>query len=266
MRRLLILLTLLLSACNMPAGNAAREAQGLQAYRLLRDAQDDRLRAMATPATGQMMTEPVLIQMHGYTRPGEPRAVKTLSWSATTVAGGRRTYVQVQQFDYFDRVVIFRTGYVKSPEGRWLLDLMRIDSVSPAEIGEAQFKLIGKSPLHYIVLLLTGLMPLFCLASAGVAGWRRRWGWMVLSLFSVGLFTLNWSTGAVGVQTFQFAILGSTAFKGAGPVDPWMLSFGIPVPAILFWALKRYRPKPPKAKKANAMEAPPAPPPDAPEL
>lgn len=100
------------------------------------------------------------------------------------------------------------------------------------------FRLKGKSPLHYVVLALAIFMPLFMLVTAIVAGFspipRWKWLWIIFILFGFGQFNLNWTTGATGLVPLSFEVLGAM-YKQDGFTGPIIISFGIPVGAILFW-------------------------------
>ena len=59
----------------------------------------------------------------------------------------------------------------------------------------------------------------------------RRWLWTLGSLFGFIGFGLNWSTGAWAIL-FGASLLGAQATK-AGPFAPWILSFFVPIVAIV---------------------------------
>ncbi|MDR7155646.1 heme exporter protein D [Sphingobium xenophagum] len=61
---------------------------------------------------------------------------------------------------------------------------------------------------------------------------RRRWLWTLGSLFGFAGFGLNWSTGAWAILFVNVSFLGAQATK-MGPYAPWILSFGIPVVALI---------------------------------
>lgn len=247
MRSLVILILLLLGACSLPAADPEREAQATRAYELLANGRNDELRAAMSAAARPHASDATLGQMAEMARRGEPETSRIVTWTWRT-SGASSAYETVQEFHHPDAVVVWRTTMVREGDGPWLIDGMHINSFSPAQAELARFSLVGRPFQNYVVLAGAILAPLVCLGTAGVAAWRRRWGWMILSLFGVGQVTLNWATGEVAFQAFQFAVLGAGFWKGAGSLDPWFVVFAVPLPAILFWALGRWRPKPGKAK------------------
>lgn len=113
--------------------------------------------------------------------------------------------------------------------------------LAPLEV-TTQFSLAGKSLLHYLWLLLTIACATVSLACAVFIGTRRgmpkRWRWVLMSLLGVGAFRMNWANGATDV-TFLHVQLLSAGFVRAGSAAPWILSFGVPIGALV--ALSRYR-------------------------
>ncbi len=61
---------------------------------------------------------------------------------------------------------------------------------------------------------------------------KRRWLWTLGSLLGFASFGLNWSTGTWTMSFVNVSLLGATATR-ALPFGPWILTFGIPVIAII---------------------------------
>lgn len=61
---------------------------------------------------------------------------------------------------------------------------------------------------------------------------KRRWLWTIGSVLGFARFALNWSTGAWAISLVNVSLLGAQATK-AGPYAPWVLSFGVPIVAII---------------------------------
>lgn len=257
MRILLAVVVLLLSACAMPQADPQRVEQATRTYGLVRDGDIEALARQSTPSLRGQLTPESMAEVRRYASPGEPERSKVLSWRSNTVVGGSAQYEVVQQHDYPETIVIARVLMVREDGGPWMIDGFHLNPVSPAQAKAAGgFSLEGKSPLHYAMLIGVVMAPLACLAAAGVAAWRRRWGWMIFSLFGVGQLALNWSTGEWQFQALHFAVLSAGFFKGPAPFDPWVLMLSLPVPAILFWGLRRYRPKIKAAKTRPPGPAP----------
>jgi hypothetical protein len=105
-----------------------------------------------------------------------------------------------------------------------------------------RFDFRGKSARHYFWLLLTILAAAASLVTAVWIATRRqmpkRWRWVLASLLGVGAFSINWSSGEMVFNPISIQ-LAAAAVTRAGPVAPWILTFGLPVGAVA--ALVRYR-------------------------
>lgn len=99
------------------------------------------------------------------------------------------------------------------------------------------FALSGKSVTSYLWLAAMALSTITIVSAliliARTKGIRRRWLWAVGSAVGFGQFTLNWSTGAWSFRPLGFFLLGSAALK-TSPFEAWMLSFSLPVVAVIF--------------------------------
>lgn len=105
-----------------------------------------------------------------------------------------------------------------------------------------RFTLEGKGVLHWVVLVLMVLVPLFIVFTL-VLCWRtpmvkRKWLWMLFIALGVSQLTLNWSTGAYGYQLLHVMLLGA-GFLKAGPYAPWLFSVGFPLGAVVFLMRRR---------------------------
>jgi hypothetical protein len=125
--------------------------------------------------------------------------------------------------------------------GTWLVEGVSARPIAQSLETTAHFSLAGKSALHYLWLLLSAAGVVLSLGSSIFIASRRampkRWRWVFLSLVGVGAFRLNWSTGAIDLALLQVQ-LASAGFLRAGPAAPWIVSFGLPIGALI--ALARY--------------------------
>lgn len=97
---------------------------------------------------------------------------------------------------------------------------------------------------HYLMLLGTVLVPVFCAYSAYACFRqrpRRRWLWLLFILLPVGMVQLNWTTGEWNYQLLSFSLLGATAMR-ASPYTAWVLSLGFPLGALTYWLNRRQLP------------------------
>ena len=105
---------------------------------------------------------------------------------------------------------------------------------NPSKLND--FRLGARGLLGYVWLLMMLMCAALCILAI-VLIWRRpwlkhRWLWTLGCLFGFAGFGLNWSNGAWALLFLNVSLLGATATK-AGPFAPWLLTFGIPVFAII---------------------------------
>nr|WP_314187941.1 hypothetical protein [uncultured Brevundimonas sp.] len=232
----------------MPTADPAREDQADRAYGYVASGDEKGLAAIATDGLKANLNGDVLEQLKGFGSVQKPEAAKTVQWQSSFTPQ-TSAYKVVREYGYPDKVVQFETLMVRGSGGAWQVEAVHINSFTAAQIALGRFTIANRSPLHYFVLAALVVTPLICLVTVGVAAFRRRWGWMVACLFGVGQVSFNWATGAIQFQALQFAVLGAGLVKGPLITDAWVMFFALPLPAIFFWILKKWRPKPMRKPK-----------------
>ncbi|WP_292077667.1 MULTISPECIES: hypothetical protein [Brevundimonas] len=236
-------LLLLLTACAMPAADPAREAQADRAYSFVVSGDESGLAAIATDGLKANLNGNALGQLKGFGSVQKPEVEKTVQWQSNFTPKAK-AYRLVREYSYPEKVVQFETLMVSESGASWKVEAIHINSFTAGQIALGRFTVTNKSPLHYVVLIALVATPLFCLVTAGVAVLRRRWAWMIACFFGVGQISFNWATGAIQFQALQFAVLGAGFVKGPLVTDAWIMFFALPLPAIVFWILKKWKPKP----------------------
>ncbi len=241
-------LLFLVTACSMPAADPAREAQADRAYALVAAGDENGLAAIATDGLKANLSGDVLEQLKSFGSIKKPESARTVQWQSSFTPQSS-VYRVVREYSYSDKVVQFESLMARSPQAAWQVESVHINSFSASQLALARFTITDRSPLHFLILAALVITPLFCLVTVGFAAFRRRWGWMILCLLGVGQISFNWATGAIQFQALQFAVLGAGFVKGPLITDAWIMFFALPLPAILFWVLGKWRPKPARQPK-----------------
>ena len=125
-----------------------------------------------------------------------------------------------------------------------------------------QFTFSGKTVGHYLVLAICIAVPVFIIFALVVCIRtplrRRKWLWIIFILLGIGKFQLAWTSGLFGVQILSVSLLGAGMLRSS-PYASWILSFGVPLGAIVFLAMRRKLRAPDKPGDLTAP--PPVPPP-----
>lgn len=255
---LMVTLALALAGCSALKADPEREAQADRALAQVISGDVAGFMAQAAPSIDPTQGAASIQQMRQALPKSAPPIGRSLNWTHSAGTDGE-SYHLLRQYDFPAVVVVTETVMVKDASGRWLTAGFHFRGVNEAQLEQLSFSLTGKSPIHYLVLAGVVSIPLFVLATSGWALFRRRWGWAVLALFSLMAFKLNWATGEWNFTPLALNLLGAGFVKMASPFAPWILTVGLPLPAILFWAMGKHRPKPARSKAApvRAPETPP---------
>lgn len=101
-----------------------------------------------------------------------------------------------------------------------------------------QFSLIGKTWLHYLILIGAIAVSIFILitliAVMKTPIKKRKWLWIIFILGGVGAVSINWTTGEYTFNVLNYQLFGTGIFA-ASDYAPWVITTGFPLGAILFW-------------------------------
>jgi hypothetical protein len=148
------------------------------------------------------------------------------------------------------RAVVTTTLRRKPATHDWKVSGFNIWVATNAELAVNRLTLAGKSPAHFAFLLGMIMSPVLMVAAATklvVSGGRkRRLWWLLPTLIGVITVRMNWTTGALSFLPLNFEVLGAGATTIPTGFDPWMMSFSLPVVAVLILSgvIGRARPEP----------------------
>ena len=183
-----------------------------------------------------------------YVPAAAPTRIDQLQWGVTKVSGGDRTISSVDQYVYPDRVLVVSTIIEISSSGPYVLRGFHINMASAASVANASnasFSLAGK-PLHQLIyfgvfatVLVSMLATIGCVIFT--KGFKRKWLWVIVALFGFPVYTMNWATGIWG-PNFQFGLIDAGVTRGSSVLDPWIVTFHVPVGAMIamFFVVRRW--------------------------
>lgn len=147
------------------------------------------------------------------------------------------TYNLVYEYEYSDNLWIYYTFQLLEKENDFVVQTFNIQPYDQPLNKIHEFTFENKSFINYLWIFFTIIIPTFILVSLIFAirtPLKRKWLWIIFILFGFVAFSLNWTTGEFGFQLINFKLLGVGFFK-SGLIAPWIVSFAIPVGAIVFW-------------------------------
>ena len=200
---------------------------------LLRNGQLDSATNYLAPSLRTAESRKALADVSALISGQKTDSIKLVSANIVRWPGGRSADLSYQL--YAPRSWLLANIVVADSSGEWVVVAATAKSLQRPLEESVKFSLRGRSPLHYVWLLLTAGCALLSVCTAAVVATRRslRYRWLLagVSLFGVGAFTINWATGEVGFAVISVQLF-SAAVTRAGPFAPWMLTFSVPLGAI----------------------------------
>lgn len=171
-----------------------------------------------------------------------PSKTARIGWSFFSVLGGDTTATFVHRHDYPDRVLIVTTATRTSTGEVALVEGFHVNvTMLGAETEAAErFTFEGKSTAHLAFLgaLICSvlLMVLACLGTLVTKGFGRKWLFAPLALVGAPVFAMNWTSGEWSAQ-FAISLINTGISRGMAPLDPWVVTFQLPVGALIVLSL-----------------------------
>lgn len=190
-----------------------------------------------------------LEELYGYMREGDvtDRPLVGRHWRSVATGGGSFTeYSDTYQIEYEGDLYASVFIQIRREDGRDYLYFFNYYQLEESYQDLNRFRLAGQSPVHYLILCLTVGTAILVLSTiaAIIIRWRKLRSpikWLLFSLIGFGAISLDWTTGMISVSLLYIQILGA-GFTKLTIYEPLVISFSIPLGAILFWF--RATPKP----------------------
>jgi hypothetical protein len=198
---------------------------------------------ISKPLNPQLKTEKLqsqLEQVAQFFPPDPPKNIELVG-SNTFKSGDKWEANITFQYEFPSSWLIASINLERIGDGDLIVNGVNVNPIRDSLTNINKFTFKGKSPIHFIFLVLVGFLPLFiiftfitCLRTPIK---KRKWLWAIFVLWGYGQFSINWTTGVGSIKPFYFQLLGA-GFMSAGKYAPWILSISIPLGAILFWIRK----------------------------
>ena len=175
---------------------------------------------------------------------GEPKSITTIG-AHTYKVSRNTTYSLTYDYEYAEswlvaNVVLEKVGETVTVSG------VHVTPTPQSQKSLNEFRFTNKGVLHYVFLTLAILIPVFCVATIIACKrtkiHKRKWLWYIFIGLGFVQVSLNWTTGQTNVVPLSFLLLGA-GFNQAGPHAPLILTFAVPVGAIVFWLRRKTLPQ-----------------------
>ena len=171
--------------------------------------------------------------------PEEPKSIKVVGLR-TINDQGTSIHNLTLEYEYQEKWLLADVA-IKRENSLPIIAAFRVTPIANSLESINSFNFVQKSPLHYIILGLAIVGPIFCVyvlvLCLRTKAQHLRWLWALFILLGVGRLGINWTTGDVVFTPLAVHIpcVSMTAIPAYGP---WVVSISLPLGAILF-LLKR---------------------------
>ncbi len=149
---------------------------------------------------------------------------------------GVTTYNFTFEYEFPDRWILANV-VLNVQAGKTVLEGLHIQRLRDSLEHINAFRLSGKPIASYAILAIAACIALFSIVTAVVALFSyipsRKWLWIIFIVVGFGSLSLNWTTGAVSYSPLTVLLFGASALQQS--FGPWVISFGIPLGAVMFW-------------------------------
>jgi hypothetical protein len=243
-----LLLAALLQACGVPKSDdeffATAEAQFLEATARKLAARDfASIKALMDDRVQQADIDQALERLARSLPPGNPVATEAVDWRHFTKKGFAgdgptlRTAAVAVQYTYEANQWVVASATLSGEPGAFQILAFNVEPL-PAPLSEIHaLTLKGKGPLHYLFSLLAltsvGVVLFAFVRCVHTPGLKRKWLWVIFTLFGFAAFTLNWTNGTTSFQLVHINLIGF-GLSRQGWLGAWELTFALPVGALVF--------------------------------
>lgn len=205
---------------------------------LLRNHQYDLIAKDLDPSIKTSNVRATLAQMEALIPPQEPTSVTVVGSQTYKVITNGKTSITANialQYEFPDKWLLINVATTKTETGTSVTNF-NVNPIADSLENMNRFSLSGKKPLHYLILALAIIIPIFIVYTLVLCVQtkmgKRKWLWVLFILFGIGQFRLNWTTGQWWLSPLSIQTFGANAF--APLFGAWMLSVSVPAGAIAF--------------------------------
>jgi hypothetical protein len=243
----LLALPLLLAGCGNQMietfTNDAEQARALGHIEDMRRGEFAALEAKFDPGIFGMAPKGTMERMSKAVPNGEPTERKLVGVNKSVWTDG--TIVNLTyQFRFGEQYVLIKCATNEKQDGAYTIVGMNVNPLEGSLDEMHAFTLSGKTPVHYAVLLLAITFPLLSIVAlyfcAREKGLKRRWLWVLMIIFGVTQFSLDWTSGGWSFSPLSLLLFSASAAKPL--YGPLILGVALPVGAIAYFLRRRNSP------------------------
>lgn len=167
---------------------------------------------------------------------GKYTSIKIVGYNIFEVSKQHITYNLTYELQYPDKWALFSIRFVKV-KNEFIVEAYNISPLKESLEDMNKFTFKGKGFIHYLFLIFMiaeVLFTIYALVLCIKTVMKKKVVWLLFILCGIVSISLNWSTSAINIQFLSIQFLLGVGFFKSGPYAPWILTFSIPLGAILF--------------------------------
>jgi len=246
-RKLFIFLPLLALASCFPTdveefADDSQEAKATSYIQNIIDRDFKELKNSVAPGLKNKLTHEKFEQMRDQLGAEEPKARNLVGYNKHIRSQNPTRYNLTYQYGYEDRWIIVNVAFRTLANGKDEILGLNVYKPMDRPLQEVhRFTMEGKGIIQYLFLTICILVPLFIIitlvAAIRTKFKKRKWLWIIFISIGIVKFSLNWTTGQTGLSLLHFQLFGA-GMVTSSVYAPLIMSFSLPIGALLFW-LKR---------------------------
>ncbi|MCD2339475.1 hypothetical protein LRH25_03875 [Ideonella azotifigens] len=190
---------------------------------------------------------------------GQPKQTDVFSW-AIHRQDGSTYYTFGFEYAYEHAWLVASVSLQREPGGPLQLTGLHLTpQVEPLEV-QNRFAWSGKPATQWALLAIwvaeLGLVLFAMISCLCAEGLRRKWVCLLIALFGIGRFTLDWHTGAYSIQLLYLGLPTLGALK-AGQGSPWCFQLSLPVGAVFLLVMLHQSKSSRARQQVPSSESPP---------
>lgn len=240
---ILILLLTSLTAC-IPKdiedyADDTKEAKATEFIQKLIDGEFEDIESAIEPSLKLQLNNELLQQMSNILGSDEILERQLIGYQTHSLNQQPTRFNLSYQYGYADKWIVVNVAFRTLENGQDEIFGLNVYNPMNQPLQELhKFTLVGKGSLHYVFLAMGIFVPVFILytliSAIRTKFKKRKWMWIIFIIIGIAQFSINWTTGQVGLKILNVQLFGSGIFTSS-IYAPWILSFSIPIGAILYW-------------------------------
>lgn len=214
--------------------NPKDEAEARSYIDLLRNSKFDEIEKAIDPTIKVPNVRETNLKMHTLIPDQEPISIKVVGFQ-THYSADYSTVNVTFEYQFSDRWLLANAA-LKRKDGVTTLVGLNVIPLQDSLENINAFTLANKSILHYLFLIITVFIALFsiytlvlCIKTKPLP---KKWLWIIFILIGAGKVGINWTSGEIFYMVLAVQLFSAAA--SAQLYNPWVISFSLPIGAIIF--------------------------------